>query len=188
MIRFVGNAREDDRHRLGRQRRRAYLPGRQEGKPLLPAVHPLPAAPALGGVRGQACDITIEAEEILKMRARLIKEIAVETGQPYEKVVTDTERNFWMGAEEALKYGLVAQGRQPARERSVDRMDVPRRRRWWRGAVDLSGLCPQLLRRQWRRAGRLRRADLQARLHRVAGRGCDLAVADPSLAQSRLGL
>jgi ATP-dependent Clp protease, protease subunit len=61
----------------------------------------------LGGVRGQASDITIEAEEILKMRARLIKEIAAETGQPYEKVVADTERNFWMGAEEALKYGLV---------------------------------------------------------------------------------
>jgi ATP-dependent Clp protease protease subunit len=61
----------------------------------------------LGGVRGQASDITIEAEEILKMRARLIKEIAIETGQPYEKVVTDTERNFWMGAEEAQKYGLV---------------------------------------------------------------------------------
>ena len=61
----------------------------------------------LGGVRGQASDITIEAEEILKMRARLIKEIAMETGQPYEKVVADTERNFWMGAEEAVKYGLV---------------------------------------------------------------------------------
>src|ERR1700742_3514671 len=61
----------------------------------------------LGGVRGQASDITIEAEEIIKMRARLIKEISVETGQPYEKVVTDTERNFWMGADEALKYGLV---------------------------------------------------------------------------------
>src|SRR3954470_8780702 len=61
----------------------------------------------LGGVSGQASDITIEAEEILKMRARLIKEIATETGQSYEKVVADTERNFWMGAEEALKYGLV---------------------------------------------------------------------------------
>ena len=61
----------------------------------------------LGGVQGQASDITIEAEEIIKMRARLIKEIATETGQPYEKVVADTERNFWMGAEEAQKYGLV---------------------------------------------------------------------------------
>ncbi|HEX4105595.1 MAG TPA: ATP-dependent Clp protease proteolytic subunit, partial [Rhizomicrobium sp.] len=57
--------------------------------------------------RGQASDITSEAEEILKMRARLIKEIAMETGQSYEKVVADTERNFWMGADEALKYGLV---------------------------------------------------------------------------------
>ncbi len=35
-------------------------------------------------------------------------EIAVETGQPYERVVTDTERNFWMGAEEALTYGLIS--------------------------------------------------------------------------------
>ena len=62
----------------------------------------------LGGVQGQASDITIEAEEIIKMRARLIREIAVETGQPYEKVVADTERNFWMGAEDAVKYGLAA--------------------------------------------------------------------------------
>ena len=58
-------------------------------------------------MRGQASDITIEAEEILKMRARLIKEIAVETGQPYEKVVADTERNFWMSADEAVAYGLA---------------------------------------------------------------------------------
>ena len=62
----------------------------------------------LGGVRGQVSDITIEAEEIIKMRARLIREISVETGQPYEKVVADTERNFWMGAEDAVKYGLAA--------------------------------------------------------------------------------
>ena len=42
------------------------------------------------------------------MRARLIKEIASETGQTYEKVVADTERNFWMGAEDAVSYGLVS--------------------------------------------------------------------------------
>ena len=59
-------------------------------------------------MRGQASDITIEAEEILKMRARLIKEISDETGQLYEKVVTDTERNFWIGAEDAVAYGLVS--------------------------------------------------------------------------------
>ena len=61
----------------------------------------------LGGVRGPASDISIEAEEILKMRERLIREIAKETGQSYEKVVKDTDRNFWMSAEEAMKYGIV---------------------------------------------------------------------------------
>jgi ATP-dependent Clp protease protease subunit len=58
-------------------------------------------------VQGQASDIHIEAEEILKMRERLNREIAKETGQPYEKILADTERNFWMSAEEAKAYGLV---------------------------------------------------------------------------------
>jgi ATP-dependent Clp protease, protease subunit len=84
-----------------------FLGAKKENRFCLPFTRFLLHQP-LGGVQGQASDITIEAEEILKMRARLIKEIAVETGQPYEKVVTDTERNFWMGAEEAQKYGLVA--------------------------------------------------------------------------------
>ena len=69
-----------------------------------------------GGVRGQASDISIEAEEILKMRERLIREIALETGQTYERVVQDTERNFWMGAEEAKAYGLVSKVIQRASE------------------------------------------------------------------------
>ena len=60
-----------------------------------------------GGIQGQASDISIEAEEILKMQERINRTIARETGQPYEKVVIDTERNFWMGAEAALAYGLV---------------------------------------------------------------------------------
>ena len=50
----------------------------------------------------------IEAEEILKMHERLIRTIAKETGQSYEKVKEDTDRNFWMSAEEAKAYGLVA--------------------------------------------------------------------------------
>ena len=61
----------------------------------------------LGGVRGQASDISIEAEEILKMRERLNRIIARETGQPLERIINDTERNFWMGAEQAVEYGLV---------------------------------------------------------------------------------
>ena len=84
-----------------------FLGAKKDNRFCLPFTRFLLHQP-LGGVQGQASDITIEAEEIIKMRARLIREIAVETGQPYEKVVTDTERNFWMGAEEAQKYGLVS--------------------------------------------------------------------------------
>lgn len=61
----------------------------------------------LGGVRGQASDIEIEAEEIIKMRKRINAIIARETGQPIEKVDLDTERNYWMGPEEAKAYGIV---------------------------------------------------------------------------------
>lgn len=61
-----------------------------------------------GGVRGQASDIAIEAEEIVKMRERMNRIYARETGQTYEKIVADTERNFWMSAEAAVEYGLAA--------------------------------------------------------------------------------
>ena len=84
-----------------------FLGAKKENRFCLPFTRFLLHQP-LGGVQGQASDITIEAEEIIKMRARLIREIAMETGQPYEKVVADTERNFWMGAEDAVNYGLAA--------------------------------------------------------------------------------
>ena len=60
-----------------------------------------------GGVGGQATDISIEAQEILKMRERLNYIFSVQTGQPVEKIERDTDRNFWMSAEEAKDYGLV---------------------------------------------------------------------------------
>ncbi len=60
-----------------------------------------------GGVRGSGSDIAIEAEEIVKMRERLNNIIADATGQPLEKVEQDTQRNFWLTAEEAKEYGLV---------------------------------------------------------------------------------
>ena len=84
-----------------------YLGAHKENRLCLPNTRFLLHQP-LGGVRGQASDISIEAEEILKMRERLNRIIARETGQTFEKVVTDTERNFWMGAEEAKAYGLVS--------------------------------------------------------------------------------
>ena len=60
-----------------------------------------------GGVGGQATDISIEAQEILKMRERLNKIFSVQTGQPVEQIEKDTDRNFWMSAQEAKDYGLV---------------------------------------------------------------------------------
>lgn len=61
----------------------------------------------MGGVRGQASDIAIEAEEIMKMRERLNQTFSDQTNKPIEQVRKDTERNFWMSAPEALDYGLV---------------------------------------------------------------------------------
>jgi len=60
-----------------------------------------------GGVGGQASDISIEAQEILKMRERLNKIFSDQTGQSVEKIERDTDRNFWMSADEAKQYGLV---------------------------------------------------------------------------------
>lgn len=60
-----------------------------------------------GGAGGQASDIRIEAMEILKIRQRINKLISDETGQPIEKVASDSDRNFWMSAEDALGYGLI---------------------------------------------------------------------------------
>ena len=54
-----------------------------------------------------ATDAKIEADEILKIRSKINQLIADETGQPMERVEEDTKRNYWMGAEEARKYGLI---------------------------------------------------------------------------------
>lgn len=62
----------------------------------------------LGGVGGSASDVEIEARQILLMRERLNRIFARATGQPYEKIVRDTDRNYWMSAEEARAYGLVS--------------------------------------------------------------------------------
>ena len=63
----------------------------------------------LGGVRGQASDIRIEAEEIVKVRSRINRLISAGTGQLLEKVEQDTLRNYWLSAEDAKAYGLVGQ-------------------------------------------------------------------------------
>ena len=60
-----------------------------------------------GGAGGQASDIRIEAMEIIKIRTKINEMISRETGQSVEKVAKDSDRNYWMSAEEALSYGLI---------------------------------------------------------------------------------
>ena len=83
-----------------------FAAGRPERRLCLPNTRFLLHQP-MGGVRGPATDIDIEAREIIKMRERLNRLFARETGQPYEKVARDTDRNYWMSAKEAVEYGLV---------------------------------------------------------------------------------
>lgn len=61
----------------------------------------------LGGTRGQATDIQIHTEWLIKIKKKLNKIISEQTGQPIEKIEKDVERDFFMSAEEAVKYGLV---------------------------------------------------------------------------------
>ena len=61
----------------------------------------------LGGAEGQASDIKIHADEILKLRARLTSNLAKSTKQTLRKIEKDTDRNFFMNAEEAKKYGII---------------------------------------------------------------------------------
>lgn len=61
----------------------------------------------MGGFQGQASDIDIHAKEILRMRKSLNQILANHTGQKLKKIETDTERDFFMSAEEAMKYGII---------------------------------------------------------------------------------
>ncbi|HLT58957.1 MAG TPA: ATP-dependent Clp endopeptidase proteolytic subunit ClpP [Limnochordales bacterium] len=61
----------------------------------------------LGGARGQASEIEIEAREILRIKNTLNQILAQHTGQPLERIERDTDRNFYMSSEEALEYGII---------------------------------------------------------------------------------
>jgi len=61
----------------------------------------------LGGAQGQASDIEITAREILKIKKEIYTIISEHSGQPYEKVLQDGDRDFWMTAEEAKEYGMI---------------------------------------------------------------------------------
>jgi ATP-dependent Clp protease protease subunit len=61
----------------------------------------------MGGAQGQASDIEIQANEILTLREKLNEILAVHTGQSIKKIATDTDRNFFMSAEQAKEYGII---------------------------------------------------------------------------------
>ncbi len=60
-----------------------------------------------GGSRGQATDIQIQAQEILRLKESLNKTLAANTKQPFDKIVADTERDYFMSSQEAKAYGLI---------------------------------------------------------------------------------
>lgn len=83
-----------------------FLAAKKEDRFSLPNTRFLVHQPS-GGSIGDATDIKIQAEEIVKMKARINKLIADETGQPLERVAKDTDRDYWMSADEAVEYGIV---------------------------------------------------------------------------------
>ena len=83
-----------------------YVAAAKEERYCLPNTRFLLHQPA-GGAGGTAADIAIEAHEIIKMRARINQIFARETGQPIERIESDTHRNFWLDAQQAVEYGLV---------------------------------------------------------------------------------
>ena len=85
-----------------------YLAANKENRFSLPNTRYLVHQPS-GGSRGDATDIKIQMEEILKTKQRINKIIAEETGQPLEQVEKDTDRDHWMSVEEAMDYGIVNQ-------------------------------------------------------------------------------
>jgi ATP-dependent Clp protease protease subunit len=81
--------------------------GEDDNRLALPNARILIHQPLMAGLSGQATDIDIQAQEILKLRQTLTDVLVRHTGQPEEKIEEDTERDYYMSAEEALDYGLI---------------------------------------------------------------------------------
>lgn len=92
-----------------------YAAAKTENRFSLPNTRFLLHQPS-GGAGGTASDVAIQAKEIIRMRKRLNEIFARETGQPIERIEKDTDRDYWMSAEQAVEYGLVGKIVQNARE------------------------------------------------------------------------
>jgi ATP-dependent Clp protease protease subunit len=84
-----------------------FLAAEKERRVCLPNTRFMIHQPG-GGAGGPATDIAIQAKEILRTRERIARSIAKQTGRPYEKVIVDMERDFWLSPKEAIDYGIVA--------------------------------------------------------------------------------
>jgi ATP-dependent Clp protease protease subunit len=84
-----------------------FLAAEKQNRVCLPNTRFMIHQPA-GGAGGPAADIAIQAKEILRTRERIARITAKQTGRPFEKVLADMERDFWMSANEAVDYGIVA--------------------------------------------------------------------------------
>jgi len=84
-----------------------FLAPPKERRVCLPNTRFMIHQPA-GGAGGPASDIAIQAKEIVRTRERIAKVTAKQTGQPYEKVLKDMERDYWLGPTEAIEYGIVS--------------------------------------------------------------------------------
>lgn len=96
-----------------------FLAAKKEHRYSLPNTRFMIHQP-LGGVRGQASDIEIEAKEIIRTLERVNQLIADATGQPVEKVKQDTDRNYWMNTKEAIDYGIVSRVVKSYRDLNLD--------------------------------------------------------------------
>ena len=83
-----------------------FLAAEKQNRVCLPNTRFMIHQPA-GGAGGPAADIAIQAKEILRTRERIARTTAKQTGRPFEKVLADMERDFWMSANEAIDYGIV---------------------------------------------------------------------------------
>ena len=84
-----------------------YLAAKKENRFSLPNTRYLVHQPS-GGSQGDATDIKIQAEQIMKTKTRINKIISDETGRPIDQVEKDTDRDYWMSADEAIEYGIVS--------------------------------------------------------------------------------
>ncbi|MCV0397029.1 MAG: ATP-dependent Clp protease proteolytic subunit [Rhizobiaceae bacterium] len=83
-----------------------FVGAQRENRYCLPNTRFLLHEPS-GGVRGSASDIQIQAEQVIRMRERFARLFGAATGQPPEKILKDTHRDFWLTTDEAVEYGLL---------------------------------------------------------------------------------